>query len=86
MNKARMDAVEIGHDGECYENKRRIVWKNIAYIQKHRYRQRGEDQIINKEYHDVVVFDDEGFIAKLRRISALGAVLFRLLRLLRFAF
>ena len=48
--------------------------------------QRGEDQIINKEYHDIVVFDDEGFIVKFRWISMLGAVLLRLLRLLRFVF
>ena len=27
MNKARMGAVEIGHDGEYYRDKRRIVWK-----------------------------------------------------------
>ena len=32
MNKARMGAVEIGHDGECYVNKQRIVWKNIPYV------------------------------------------------------
>ena len=43
MNKMRMGAVEIRHDGEYYRNKRRIVWENIPYIQKHRYRQGSEE-------------------------------------------